>query len=336
MKRSYSFLVLTDHRVHKLRNPIYSLLPVLRDHPDCVFVHIASRGNPANERFFTDKNNSELEVLEVQDEFGFDEKGEQFLHTGLVGNLDEYDCVLMRLPRPVETAFMAFLVDNAPNSVFINHPLGIEKTSNKSFLLNFPELCPPMELCFSVKDILDFATNFPIVLKPLKEYGGKGILKIAGDTLYEGDRQHNAFDFLTKQASYIENQGYLGMKFMEEVTQGDKRILLVGRNIMGASLRLPPEGAWICNVAQGGTSVAAEVEPEEREIIDHIIPFLEKEGILIVGIDTLMGDKGKRVLSEINTLSVGGFFNVEEQSGKPIIKQSIQTIMNYVDQKIRH
>ncbi len=334
MKGKYAFLILTDHRVHNPRNPIYYLARQINAHPNCTCVHIASRGNPANDAFFAHRTQADLEILEVDESFTFDESGKQFVETGKIKPLDTYDCILMRLPRPVEAEFMTFLADIAADVVIINHPLGIEKTSNKSFLLNFPELCPPIKLCFSVQEILEFAANFPIVLKPLKEYGGKGILKIEGKTLYEGGREHQAHDFLNKQTAYIQNQGYLAMKFMEAVSQGDKRILLVGRTIMGASLRLPPDGSWLCNVAQGGTSVPAEVAPEEEQIIEHIAPFLEKEGILIAGIDTLMGDEGKRILSEINTLSVGGFLNIQEQSGKPIIAQTIQLIINHVDQKI--
>ena len=335
MQRKYSFLVLTDHRVHKPKNPIYSLIPQLRKHPKCQKVYIASRGNPRNDNFFIHKKTTEVQVLEVLEDFDFEEEGRQYLIDNQSFKIDHFDAILMRLARPIDTDFMHFLAQKAERTPIINHPLGIEKTSNKSFLLKFPEFCPPMKLCHSLSEILDFATNFPIVLKPLKEYGGKGILKIEGDVLYEGNHKHNIIEFLSRQNSYIESEGYLAMKYMEKVSEGDKRILLIGRQIMGASLRLPPAGSWICNVAQGGRSVSTTVDPEEIQIIEQLIPLLEKEGILIAGIDTLMGDQGKRVLSEINTLSVGGFLNIQEQTNSPIIEQTVHILMDYVDQKIR-
>ncbi|MEL7221577.1 MAG: hypothetical protein AAGJ93_09680, partial [Bacteroidota bacterium] len=61
-------------------------------------------------------------------------------------------------------------------------------------------------------------------------------------------------------------------------------------------------------------------------------PRLQEAGVLIYGVDTLMGDDGKRVLSEINTLSIGGFPQAEAQSGRPIISQTIELLFNYVDQ----
>jgi len=333
MERKLGFLVLTDHSEHKPGNPIYTLLPELLTHPNCKSVHVASRGNPANDDFFIHHRNTQLEVLEIQEEFGYEESGNQFFQTKSIRDLSSYDCILMRVPHPVTTAFLDFLAEKGKELLIINDPQGIDKTSDKAYLLNFPELCPPMKLCYSIKEILDFGANFPIVLKPLKAYGGKGILKIERDTLYESKRQHKKLEFLSKQESYIQKEGYLVMKFLEQVSQGDKRILIVEGEIMGASLRMPAEGSWLCNVAQGGNSVSAEVEPEERQIIEHINPFLENEGILIAGIDTLVGDDGKRVLSEINTLSVGGFQNIQELSGRPIINQTIQTVIDYVYKK---
>lgn len=241
----------------------------------------------------------------------------------------------MRLTRPVTSEFMYFLAREAKDAVIINHPLGIEKTSSKAYLLQFPDLCPPMKLCYSVAEILDFSKQFPIVLKPLKEYGGKGILKLESEFVYEGNNKHIARDFLQAQAVYIQQEGYLAMKFMQQVSQGDKRLVAVGGEILGASLRLPAEGSWLCNVAQGGRSVSTEIAEEEREMMAVLAPALAQEGILIAGIDTLVGDDGKRILSEINTMSVGGFLNIQEQSGKPILKQVVQHIIDHVNQKTR-
>ena len=116
---------------------------------------------------------------------------------------------------------------------------------------------------------------------------------------------------------------------MKNVTQGDKRILVVGGQIMAASLRLPAENSWLCNVAQGGTSVTAQLETEEEAIIKTISPRLEAEGIFIFGADTLVDDDGKRILSEVNTLSIGGFPQAEKQTGRPIVRETINKIVNH-------
>ena len=130
----------------------------------------------------------------------------------------------------------------------------------------------------------------------------------------------------------IEKDGYLSMKYLKNVSEGDKRILVVGGEILASSLRLPAKDSWLCNVAQGGKSVSSEVTEREREIIQTINPTLKKKGVLIYGADTLVDDDGKRVLSEVNTLSVGGFPQAEAQTGKPVINTLISKIFEYADE----
>ena len=225
---------------------------------------------------------------------------------------------------------MGFIEYLGENKVIINHPNGIEQTSTKAFLLNFPKICPPMKLCKSIDEILEFANRFPIVLKPLKEYGGKGLLKINGDVLNDGSDDFDTNDYLRKQKEYIETEGYLAMKFLKNVSEGDKRILVVNGKILASSLRLPAKDSWLCNVAQGGRSVASEVTSEEEKIIRRITPKLRRAGILIFGADTLVDDDGKRILSEINTLSIGGFPQAEKQTGRPVVQEAIDGIIEFV------
>ena len=122
------------------------------------------------------------------------------------------------------------------------------------------------------------------------------------------------------------------MKYLKNVSKGDKRILVVGGQIMASSLRIPAVGSWLCNVSQGGKSVKSEVTMEEEDIVNTISPSLIAEGILIFGVDTLEDDDGKRILSEVNTLSVGGFPQAQKQSQRPIIKMTIDKIFKYADE----
>jgi glutathione synthase len=186
-----------------------------------------------------------------------------------------------------------------------------------------------------VDEIIDFAKDFSIVLKPLKEYGGKGILKIDGPKITDNNEYYDTETYLRKIETYIREEGYLAMQFLKNVSKGDKRILVVGGEIMAASLRMPAEGSWLCNVAQGGYAVPAEPDPEEILMMEAIGPKLMEQGIFIFGADTLVNDDGKRVLSEINTLSIGGFPQSEQQTGRPIVQNLINKIITYVDDKKR-
>jgi glutathione synthase len=325
------FLVLTDHSGHSKENSVYALMKKLAAQPQVETVMIASRGFEANDAFFDACATDKVYAIPVTENFGFDATKQQFSTTEHQVSIKDFDAILMRLPRPVSEAFLNFVAELGKDKVIINHPNGITKTSTKAFLLNFPSVCPDMKLCHSIEEILDFAAKFPIVLKPLKEYGGKGLLKINGTELNDGEANFDTATYLRKQKEYIETEGYLAMKFLKNVSKGDKRILVVNGKILAASLRLPAEDSWLCNVAQGGTSTPSEVDADEIKIIEIITPKLLAAGILIFGADTLVNDDGKRILSEVNTLSIGGFPQAEKQTGKPILQQTIDEIINYVN-----
>lgn len=331
MSKQYNFLVLTDHSGHSSENSIYAIVAKLAQHPRCGKLSVASRGNTANDDFFQNYQADTLSVINVDANFGFDESGRQFYENTKLANLDDYDAIIMRLSRPISNDFLDFVAKIGKNKVIINHPKGIALTSTKAFLLNFPELCPAIRLCQSIEEIMAFAKQFPIVLKPLKEYGGKGILKIDGDILNDGNDDFDTLTYLQNLKNYIETEGFLAMEFLKNVSQGDKRILVVNGQILASSLRLPAKNSWLCNVAQGGNSVPTVVTPEEVKIIETINSKLLEVGILIFGADTLVDNHGKRVLSEINTLSIGGFPQAEKQTGTPILQQTIKIIIQQID-----
>ncbi len=328
----YKVLVLTDHSGHSDQNSIYSLVSEMNEHKQCKSIDIASRGIENNIPFFKEMDAEQLHGVRLGDDFQYTDEGSYFSRGLKQLHLDDYDIIFMRLPRPISDEWLLWLESNKGNAIIINNPKGIIKTSSKEYLLSIPEVCPTIKKIKSIQDAIDFSTHQPIVLKPLREYGGKGVVKIDGAKIYEGDIEHDRDTYLKSIENTIVTDGYIGMKYLKNVSQGDKRILVVGGEILAASLRLPKEGSWICNVSQGGQSVHTEITPEEKYIIETISPQLIQEGILIYGADTLVDDDGKRVLSEINTLSIGGFPQAQAQSGKPIIKLTIDKIFEYADE----
>ncbi len=334
MKKEYRILVLTDHSGHSDQNSIYAILSQLMGHPRCHSIDIASRGLKENDLFFNGMQRSALFVHKVTPDFKYSESDKYYKSDLKKIKHSDYDIVLMRLPRPISDDFLYWVEEVFSHAVMINKPKGIIHTSNKKYLLNFPDICPDTRLCHSVDDVNEELCNYPIVLKPLREYGGRGLLKIDGATLDDGINQYNTELYLEKIKDQLKEEGMLSMRYLKNVSKGDKRILVVGGEILASSLRLPREGSWICNVAQGGKSVSSEVTSNEVEIIKKINPHLKKQGILIYGVDTLLDDNGDRILSEINTLSIGGFPQAEFQTGKPIIHSLINKIIDHTDEQI--
>ncbi|MFK8005639.1 MAG: RimK family alpha-L-glutamate ligase [Saprospiraceae bacterium] len=329
----FKVLVLTDHTNHTAENSLYAMLQSMLLHPRCAQIDIATRANPLNDFFFKNFIVKGLFVSKVDEHFAFSPDGKFYNLKIRRENLSAYDAVWLRLPPPLSKPFLIFLKHKFPNLIFINDPSGIYEAGSKEFLMNFTDVCPPMRLCYTEEDILEFASRFPIVLKPLREYGGKGIVKIDGDRVWEGKEESNLKTFLRKfMGKEIE---YLGVQYLKNVAQGDKRIVVVNGNIIGASLRLPANDSWLCNVAMGGNSVAATVNEDEIKIVERINPLLSKLGIVMYGVDTLVGNDGRRVLSEINTTSIGGVPQMAKQQGQPLVKATTDEIWNYIVNKIR-
>ena len=330
MKR-YKVLVLTDHSGHSNQNSIYAILQGMLKHEQCAQIDIASRGLEENRLFFENHQSDALHIVTLDSNFKYSENGEVYARNLKKANVVDYNLVFLRLPRPLSDKFLLWSESLFQNATIVNSAKGILATSSKEFLLNFPEVCPDIKLCSSIADVMEEVAKYPIVLKPLKEYGGRGLLKINAQRIDDGQDIHDTTTYLATIKNQIENDHYLSMRFLKNVKKGDKRILVADGQIMAASLRLPAEDSWLCNVAQGGTSIPSEVTPEEVKIISIIKSKLKEQGIFMYGVDTLEDDEGKRVLSEINTLSIGGWPQAEAQTGLPIINNLINKLFQYAD-----
>lgn len=325
--KKMKLLVLTDHTNHSKENSLYTLAKAMRAHPQCASVDVATRGLAVNNNFFLNRATDEIFVSSVTDEFEFTISGKWFSEGLKKVNFTDYDAVWLRMPPPLGKDFLDFL-NTFSNQIIVNHPVGIWETGSKRFLLNFPDLCPEMQVCDSVESIINFKNRFPIVLKPFREYGGKGIVRIDGNQVWEGKKETTFEDFIKKIRDA--NIEYLGVKFLKNVTKGDKRVIVVGGKIMGASLRLPAKDSWICNVAMGGNSNHATADAEEIAMVEKINPQLQKMGIVMYGVDTLVGDDGKRILSELNTTSIGGLPQIAQLMGQPLVEEAVELIWNYI------
>lgn len=333
--KKYRILAITDHHTHGGISSIYPLLRTMAKHPVCDSIQVASRGNPKNKEFFYDYTSTELMSLLVDDNFVPQESGEQFLNASIKTDFKDHDLIFLRIDRPIPDEFFEFITSHVPEDKIINRPSGIKKTDTKASLLNFPELCPPMKLCSTLEEILEFNQKFPIVLKPLRSYGGKGILRIVDDQAWEGNNQYSLDDYKSVIEESLSDSGdYLAMKYLKNYSKGDKRVLVVNGKVTGGFLRIPKEDSWICNMSAGGSTTVGEPDQDEIRIAETIIPSFLEQGIVIFGFDTLVDDDGKRVLSEINTLNVTGLEEAQTHSGKPVVQESSDLMWSYICEHI--
>ena len=327
-----NILVLTDHQTHTAQNSIYELLKSVNAHPDCSSLFVVSRGVSQNKPFFEDFSSTQLWGTIVKADFGFDPNGIAFTTSLKQVNLKDFAAIILRLPAPVSNQFWTFLGQNTAGQILINEPKGILKASSKAFLMDLQSFCPPMEIVEDRLAIETFLERFPLVLKPFKSYGGKGLIRLQKDKAWVGKTEMSLEAFW----DYYDQdpQAYLAMQFLKNVDAGDKRIVVIDGEVIGASCRLPAEGDWLCNTSQGGQSVAAKVDADEQRIIDGISQKLREIGIVFYGIDTLVDDLGRRVLSEINVMSIGGITQIAEQNpNRRLMERSAQLLLEYILKK---
>jgi glutathione synthase len=315
-------LILTDHSGHSAENSVYALAKTLAARNEIDVVDIASRGNPQNDVFFHQMKSLQLQAHRVDEGFEFSADAKAMIEETQSVLLTDYDWIWLRIPRPIAEGFFDYLREHFADERIINRPSGIEETSSKAFLLQIAEVCPPIKLIQNRDDLEAFRQEFPIVLKPLFNYGGKGVLRIEDHEVWEGQKKQPYQEWLGQQ----EKLEYLGMQFLKNVGKGDKRIVVCDGQVLTAVLRYPAKGSWMCNIAQGGHAEKSQVDEAEQKIIEYIHPILSQKGIVMYGMDTLIGNDGKRVLSEVNTLSIGGV----APSGQAVVERAIDGILSYI------
>lgn len=315
MKKKH-LLVLTDHSKHNEHNSLYPIVRALHRLKKFDVIDVASRGFHSNKAALIKLKTEEITVHSSTPEFTYSETSPMIEENLHLSEISAYDFLLLRIPRPLPQGFFDYLISYLPANKIFNNPKGIEKTSSKEYLLNFPGLTPPTRLCYTVADIETFAEAYDTVIKPLRDYGGRGIVRLNKGGFWIGNEKMNR----TGYEEYFNKIEFpvLAMKFLTHVHKGDKRIVVAGDKIILSTMRIPGEGNWICNVAQGGKAVPTDIKEREKEIALVLSKHLVKEGIILYGFDTLEDGDGLRYLSEINTLSIGGIGPSELLTGKPI------------------
>jgi glutathione synthase len=214
-----------------------------------------------------------------------------------VRDLSDFDVVLMRQDPPFDMAYITatyFLEKIHPATLVVNNPAEVRNAPEKLFVTGFPGLQPPTLISADADALHDFHQKHgDIVLKPLYGGAGSGVVKLA-----KGDPN---LDALLELHAMISREAVIAQKFIPAVSKGDKRILLVDGEPVGAINRVPGEGQVRSNLARGGRAEPVELTVRDREICDTIALELKDRGLLFVGIDVI-GD----YLTEINVTSPTG------------------------------
>lgn len=251
-------------------------------------------------------------------------RGESVWYEVLSSELHElthFDFVIMRKDPPFDMSYVTatwFLSEAVRQGARVfNAPEALRNHSEKLALLEFMEFAPPTIISHSLTDMKTFHQQHQdIIIKPLDGMGGRGIFRVKADGL--------------NIASIVETLGNHGeralivQKFIPEIADGDKRVLLIGGEPVPFSLaRIPQAGEVRGNLAAGGKGVAQKLTVKEFEIASQLGPILAKRGLHLVGLDFIGG-----YLTEINVTSPTCFVEITEQTGHDVAKQWLQNLEN--------
>ena len=185
----------------------------------------------------------------------------------------------------------------------VNDPVNVRNAPEKLFVTHFPELMPPTLITADMDEVRAFRdAHKDIIVKPLYGNGGAGVFHIA-----PGDENLNA---LLEMFTQISREPVIVQRYLPEIRQGDRRVILIDGEAAGAINRVPAEGEARSNMHVGGTPLKWEITPREHEICHAIGPVLREQGLIFVGIDVI-GD----YLTEINVTSPTGIQEVGRYDG---------------------
>jgi glutathione synthase len=221
-------------------------------------------------------------------------------------DLAEVDVVWLRQDPPFDMGYITttHLLDRLKGqTLVVNDPFWVRNSPEKLLVLDFPDLTPPTTIARDLSVLRAFKEKHgDIILKPLYGNGGAGVFRLP-----ESDRNLNS---LHELFTGMNREPLIAQKFLPDVSAGDKRVILVDGEPVGAINRVPAEGETRSNMHVGGRAEKIGLTEREREICAIIGPRLREMGQVFVGIDVIGG-----WLTEINVTSPTGIQELERFDG---------------------
>ncbi len=247
----------------------------------------------------------------------------RFLDDGHEYPIEHFAAVFMRKDPPADAhyLFATMLLDLADRrrTFVLNEPAGLREANEKLYALNFPDAIPPTLVTYDSARLRAFMAEMggEMIVKPLDGHGGEGVFYV-----HKGDRNIGAIlEMLTR----FETRPIMAQRYLPEVRGGDKRLIVLDGEPLGATLRVPREDEHRGNIHVGGTCVKAPITPRDREICRMLKPRLQRDGLYFVGLD-IIGD----YLTEVNVTSPTGVQEIDRLDEVNLEAQ----VIDFVESKV--
>lgn len=219
---------------------------------------------------------------------------------------DAAHVVWQRKDPPVDADYVAAtqILALCRRALVVNRPDTVIWANEKLYALHFADLMPETRVSRRIPELVDFLAKMggEMILKPLGGKGGEGVFHLRHD-----DR--NLFSIL-ETATAFGTRWAMAQRYLPAIREGDKRILLVDGEVLGALLRVPAAGETRANLHVGGTPARAPLDEHDRRIVERIRPALLRDGLFFVGIDVIGGR-----LTEVNVTSPTGIQEIDALEG---------------------
>ncbi len=232
--------------------------------------------------------------------------------------LEAFDLVLMRKDPPFDVNYLhaTWILEQARGkTLLVNDPRGLRELNEHLAVLRFPELTPPTIVTRSAKRLAAFQheQGGVIVVKPVDGFGGLGVFVVP-----DGDPNASS---IFETSTGAGTRWTMAQKYLPEAVDGDKRILLVDGEAIGAVLRVPGKNEARGNLHVGGRAVKTSLDADDRAIIAAIAPTLREFGQILVGIDVIGGR-----LTEVNITSPTGIRHIEELEQRNVAAEVLERL----------
>ena len=232
----------------------------------------------------------------------------RFLEDAIQCPLEHFDAIFMRKDPPADAAYlyatMLLSLTGRSHPFILNEPAGLREANEKLYSLNFPDAIPPTIVTYEIARLKQFMgeQGGEMIVKPLDGHGGEGVFYA-----HSGDRNLNA---ILETVTRFETRPIMGQRYIPEIRDGDKRLIVLDGEPLGCTLRVPRHDEHRGNIHVGGSCVKAEVTERDREICRMLRPRLERDGLYFVGLDII-----GRYLTEVNVTSPTGIQEIDRLDG---------------------
>ena len=241
---------------------------------------------------------------------------------------DDVDVVFQRKDPPVDAEYVVAtqILTLCRRARVLNRPEGILAANEKLYTLHFADLMAETLVTRSISQLVDFMAKLggEMIIKPLEGRGGEGIFHLRHD-----DR--NLFSIL-EQSTRFESRRIMAQRYLPDVRRGDKRILLLEGEPIGALMRIPGEAEVRANLHVGGRPERAAIDDADRGIIERLAPLLRRDGLFFVGIDVIGG-----TLTEVNVTSPTGVQEINALDGtrlEAVILDRVEDLVAAADPQV--